>query len=81
MIFGVGIHGQFLFVDRAKKLAVAWFASQNSPLDSPPLKKRLRRFKKFARWSIEDGKRNDVITRFCIGPRLQHRQASRCWEN
>jgi CubicO group peptidase (beta-lactamase class C family) len=35
LIFGVGIHGQFLFVDPAKKLSVAWFASQGSPLDSP----------------------------------------------
>ena len=39
MIFGVGIHGQFLFVDIAKKLAVAWFASRNSPLDSPAFEK------------------------------------------
>ena len=35
LIFGVGIHGQFLFVDPAKKLSVAWLASQGSPLDSP----------------------------------------------
>ncbi len=35
LIFGVGIHGQFLFVDPAKKLSIAWFASQGSPLDSP----------------------------------------------
>jgi CubicO group peptidase (beta-lactamase class C family) len=46
MIFGVGIHGQFLFVDRAKKLAVAWFASQNSPLDSPPFEKTLETVQK-----------------------------------
>jgi len=39
MIFGVGIHGQFLFVDIAKKLAVAWFASRNSPLDSRAFEK------------------------------------------
>ena len=35
LIFGLGIHGQFLFVDPAKKLSIAWFASQGSPLDSP----------------------------------------------
>ena len=46
MIFGVGIHGQFLFVDRTKKLAVAWFASQNSPLDSPPFEKTLKTVQK-----------------------------------
>ena len=46
MIFGVGIHGQFLFVDRSKKLAVAWFASQNSPLDSPTFEKTLEMVQK-----------------------------------
>lgn len=46
MIFGVGIHGQFLFVDRAKKLAVAWFASHNNPLDSPPFEKTLETVQK-----------------------------------
>jgi len=33
LIFGVGIHGQFLFVDPIKKLSIAWFSSQDIPLD------------------------------------------------
>ena len=41
LIFGVGIHGQFLFVDPAKKLSIAWFASRNSPLVSPSFEKTL----------------------------------------
>ena len=46
MIYGIGIHGQFLFVDPAKKLSVAWFASQNSPLDSRPFEKTLETIEK-----------------------------------
>ena len=34
--FGGGIHGQFLFVDKAKKLAVVWFASRKGRMDNPP---------------------------------------------
>ena len=41
LIFGVGIHGQFLFVDPTKKLSIAWFGSQDSPLDSPPFEQVL----------------------------------------
>ena len=41
LIFGVGIHGQFLFVDPANKLSISWFASQDSPLDSPLFEKTL----------------------------------------
>ena len=33
LIFGVGIHGQFLFVDPIKKMSIAWFSSQDIPLD------------------------------------------------
>ena len=33
MIFGCGIHGQFLFLDRVKKLAVVWFASRKSRME------------------------------------------------
>ena len=36
MVFGGGIHGQFLFVDKAKKLAVVWFASRKGRMDNPP---------------------------------------------
>ena len=46
MIYGIGIHGQFLFVDPARKLSVAWFASQNSPLDSEPFEKTLATIEK-----------------------------------
>lgn len=41
MIFGIGIHGQFLFVDPARKLSVAWFSSQHTPMDSEPFEKTL----------------------------------------
>ena len=39
LIFGLGIHGQFLFVDPTKQVSIAWFSSQNSPLNSPTLEK------------------------------------------
>ena len=46
MIYGIGIHGQFLFVDPTKKLSVAWFSSQNSRLDGPPFEKTLATIEK-----------------------------------
>ena len=46
LIFGVGIHGQFLFVDPARKLSVAWFASRNSPLDTLSFEKTLATIEK-----------------------------------
>ena len=39
LIFGLGIHGQFLFVDPSKKVSIAWFSSQNNPLNSPNFEK------------------------------------------
>jgi CubicO group peptidase (beta-lactamase class C family) len=39
LIFGLGIHGQFLFVDPAKQVSIAWFSSQNNPLNSPTFEK------------------------------------------
>ena len=39
LIFGLGIHGQFLFIDPAKKLSIAWFSSQNNPLNGPTFEK------------------------------------------
>jgi CubicO group peptidase (beta-lactamase class C family) len=35
MVFGVGIHGQNLFVDRANAVVIAKFSSQAAPLDAP----------------------------------------------
>jgi CubicO group peptidase (beta-lactamase class C family) len=35
LVFGVGIHGQNLFVDRANALVIAKFSSQAAPLDAP----------------------------------------------
>lgn len=35
LVFGVGIHGQHLFVDRANGLVIAKFSSQAAPLDAP----------------------------------------------
>ena len=46
LIFGVGIHGQFLFVDPTKKLSIAWLGSQDSPLDSPPFEQVLATIEK-----------------------------------
>ncbi len=34
VVFGLGIHGQYLFVDRAAQLVVAKFSSQAAPLDA-----------------------------------------------
>lgn len=39
LIFGVGIHGQFLFVDPVNKISIAWFASNDSPLVGQPFEK------------------------------------------
>ena len=39
LIFGLGIHGQFLFVDPTKHVSIAWFSSQNNPLNSPTFEK------------------------------------------
>ena len=33
LIYAWGIHGQFLFIDRARKISVAWFSSQSMPID------------------------------------------------
>ena len=41
LIFGVGIHGQFLFVNPVKKISIAWFASNDSPLVSQPFEKTI----------------------------------------
>lgn len=35
LLFGWGIHGQHLFVDRARELAIAKFSSQAQPVDEP----------------------------------------------
>ncbi len=32
LIHGLGIHGQYLFVDRARELSVSWFSSGHDPL-------------------------------------------------
>mgnify|MGYP001273871941 FL=1 len=46
LIFGLGIHGQFLFVDPAKQVSIAWFSSQNSPLNSPTFEKTFETIQK-----------------------------------
>jgi CubicO group peptidase (beta-lactamase class C family) len=33
LIHGLGIHGQFLFVDPARELSIAWFSSEDTPTD------------------------------------------------
>jgi CubicO group peptidase (beta-lactamase class C family) len=34
-MFAMGVHGQHLFVDRAKRLVIAKFSSQDQPVDAP----------------------------------------------
>ena len=41
MLFGWGIHGQHLFVDRKRELAIAKFSSQDLPVDVPRMAKTL----------------------------------------
>lgn len=33
LVHGLGIHGQYVFFDRARRLAVAWMASRDAPTD------------------------------------------------
>lgn len=33
LVHGLGIHGQYVFVDRARKLSIAWFSSRHEPID------------------------------------------------
>ena len=33
LIHGLGIHGQFLFVDPVRELSIAWFSSEGTPTD------------------------------------------------
>lgn len=33
LIFGLGIHGQYLFIDRRRRLSIAWFSSGHEPID------------------------------------------------
>ncbi|SRR6266851_326843 len=35
LVFGLGIHGQNLFIDRANQIVIAKFSSQAAPLDAP----------------------------------------------
>jgi CubicO group peptidase (beta-lactamase class C family) len=41
MLFGWGIHGQHLFVDRRRELAIAKFSSQDLPIDVPRMAKTI----------------------------------------
>lgn len=42
MIFGLGIHGQYLFVDRAREVVIAKMSSQDIPLDPANVRKELQ---------------------------------------
>ena len=33
LMHGLGIHGQYVFVDRARRLAISWFSSRHAPTD------------------------------------------------
>ena len=41
LIHGLGIHGQFVFADRARRLSIAWFSSRHEPTDTPTTMKVL----------------------------------------
>ena len=41
MIHGIGIHGQYLFVDRVREISISWFSSDNDPLSKERLPKVL----------------------------------------
>ena len=41
MVHGVGIHGQYLFVDRKKEISISWFSSDNDPFSKMRLPKVL----------------------------------------
>ena len=34
LIHGLGIHGQYVFIDRARQLSIAWFSSRHAPTDT-----------------------------------------------
>jgi hypothetical protein len=42
LLFGYGIHGQFLFVDRVNGLVAAKFSSQAAPMDAARIGLMLR---------------------------------------
>jgi CubicO group peptidase (beta-lactamase class C family) len=42
LVFGVGIHGQNLFIDRKNQLVIAKFSSQAMPLDAPRIALTMR---------------------------------------
>lgn len=33
LVHGLGIHGQYLFADKARNLSIAWFSSRHAPID------------------------------------------------
>ena len=35
LLYGFGIHGQYLFVDPVLKMSIAWLSSEPDPLDQP----------------------------------------------
>jgi hypothetical protein len=37
LLFGLGIHGQYLFVDHRKRTVVAIMSSQADPIDAAPI--------------------------------------------
>jgi CubicO group peptidase (beta-lactamase class C family) len=41
-MFGMGIHGQNLFVDRANQIVIAKLSSQAMPLDAPRIALTMR---------------------------------------
>ena len=41
MVHGIGIHGQYLFVDRDRQLSISWFSSDNDPTSTERLPKVL----------------------------------------
>lgn len=49
LIHGLGIHGQYVFVDRARRLSVAWFSSRHEPIEEPTMERVMETVEKIRR--------------------------------
>jgi CubicO group peptidase (beta-lactamase class C family) len=53
---GLGIHGQFLFIDRQRKIVIAKVSAQDLPLDAARIILTMRAFHGIREWLAERGK-------------------------
>jgi CubicO group peptidase (beta-lactamase class C family) len=63
LLFALGIHGQWLIVDRAENIVMAKVSSQSEPLDPEKISLTMSIF-----WSIREFLRNDRISMLCSDP-------------